>query len=125
MAKTFGVIIPFLLSAGVIDLIGSIVSKRDEAIVQSRFSITELRKGNPVLIYKHKDRKGIITREFYTMISFDEWKKIQDSICDAFDENLIGEIQRGGKNNNNGNRVILHTTKGRIPNDRGSIYDEI
>ncbi len=125
MCKFFGVFIPALLSIGIISGVGSLVARKDESLIQSMFAVTELRKGNPILIFKGKDkRRGYITREFYTLIPFEEWKKKQDAICDAFNEHIIGELHHGGKHNDNSNRIIIVTAKGRIAKDKGNIYDD-
>lgn len=125
IARVFGVIIPVLLCLAEIMGIGTLASRKDEAIVQTVFPITELRKGNPILTFKGRDKeRGYIIRDFYTLIPLSMWESKKDDICSAFNEHLVGDLHLGGKHNNDSNRIIIISAKGRRAEDRGNIYDD-
>lgn len=124
ISKVLSVLIPALLSLLLVSGIGNIATRNDEALLQTVFPVSELRKGNPILIHKHSNKKGIITREFYTLIPFEEWKCREESIYDVLNEHPVEELKRGGKHNDNGNRIIIHTSNGRVAKNRGDIYDD-
>lgn len=125
LSKVFSILIPALLFLALVSGIGDITTRKDEALLQTVFPVSELRKGSPILTKKHKDKKGIITREFYTLIPFEEWKKREEAIYDVLNEHPVEELKRGGKHNDNGNLIIMHTSNGRVAKNRGDIYDDI
>ena len=101
-------------------------AKNDEADMCLVFgSKRDIKNQPPILIYKKKDGKsGVTKREFYTSIPMERWKENKDAICDRLDVHLIGDISYGGKKHNKGNHICFKSAEGRMPEDRGVMYDD-
>ena len=56
--KTLGVIVPLILVWGLVDVIGTLTARKDEALIQMAFKEKELRNGSPILIYKPANKKS-------------------------------------------------------------------
>lgn len=74
---------------------------------------------------KSKDRKtGVTTRVFYSQISMERWRKCKGAIADSMNLHFIKpDLEYGGKNNNKGKLIVMYSTKGRKPPERGVLYD--
>ena len=121
--KAFGVLIPLLLLWGLIDVIGSIIARKDEAHVQMAFNEKELRNGSPILMYKRKDKNtGVTVREWYSPISMIYWVEHQEEIADAMNIHFVQNFRYGGKSN--GSRIVMYSAEGREATSRGVLYDE-
>lgn len=118
--------IPALLILALLERIGELTARRDEAKLMIAFSAKDLRNGCPILISKRKakDTEDVTVREFYSNIPYDAWIEKKEAVADAMNVHFVEEIQYGGKNNNNGKRIVIKTAKGRKPADRGILYDE-
>ncbi len=105
--------------------IGGLVARRDERTLALAFDKKDLRNGCPILIYKkHIKKKGVIVREFYTTIPMEKWIDKKEAIADVMNIHFLTDFEYGGKTNNNGNKIILKSAKGRKNKDRGILYDE-
>ncbi len=121
--KAFGVLIPLLLVWGMIDVIGTIIARKDEALMQMAFNEKELRNGSPILMYKCKDKKtGVAIREWYSPIPMKLWVEHQEEIADAMNIHFVQNFRYGGKSN--GSRIVMYSAEGREATARGVLYDE-
>lgn len=124
--KVFMILFPIICAVGLIQMIGNIFARQDEADLELVFGDKRNVKNQPpMLIFKKKDKKsGVIKREFYTTISMERWQEMKDAICDRMDIHLIGDITYGGRKKNRGNHVYFESAKGRKPMGRGVLYDD-
>ena len=121
--KAFGVLIPLLWVWGMIDVIGTIIARKDEALMQMAFNEKELRNGSPILMYKCKDKKtGFAIREWYSPIPMKLWVEHQEEIADAMNIHFVQNFRYGGKSN--GSRIVMYYAEGREATARGVLYDE-
>ncbi len=121
--KTLGVIVPLILVWGLVDVIGTLTARKDEALIQMAFKEKELRNGSPILIYKRKDKRtGVTVREWYSPIPMNLWVERQEEIADAMNIHFVQNFRYGGKSN--GNRIVMYSAEGREPSSRGVLYDE-
>ena len=121
--KTLGVIVPLILVWGLVDVIGTLTARKDEALIQMAFKEKELRNGSPILIYKRKDKKtGVTVREWYSPIPMNLWVERQEEIADAMNIHFVQNFRYGGKSN--GNRIVMYSAEGREASSRGVLYDE-
>lgn len=122
----FVFLIPALLILALLERIGELTARRDEAKLMIAFSAKDLRNGCPILTSKRKAKgtEDVTVREFYSNIPYDAWIEKKEAVADAMNVHFVEEIQYGGKNNNNGKRIVIKTAKGRKPADRGVLYDE-
>lgn len=120
------IIFPIICAMGLCQFVGYMYAKEDEAKMCLAFGIKRDNTNQPpILIYKKKDRKsGVTKREFYTSISMKRWEEYQDDICDKLTMHLIGDITYGGRKHNKGNHICFTSAEGRIPEDRGVMYDD-
>lgn len=121
--KALGVIVPLILVWGLVDVIGTLTARKDEALIQMAFKEKELRNGSPILIYKRKDKKTEVTiREWYSPIPMNLWVERQEEIADTMNIHFVQKFRYGGKSN--GNRIVMYSAEGREANSRGILYDE-
>ncbi len=121
--KVLGVIVPLLLLWGLVDVIGTLTARKDEALIQMAFKEKELRNGSPILIYKRKDKKtGVTIREWYSPIPMNLWVERQEEIADAMNIHFVQNFRYGGKLS--GNRIVMYSAEGREATSRGVLYDE-
>lgn len=121
--KAFGVMIPLILAWGLIDAIGTLTARKDEALIQMAFKEKELRNGSPILIYKRKDKKtGVTIREWYSPIPMNLWVERQEVIADAMNIHFVQNFRYGGRSN--GNRFVMCSAEGREATSRGVLYDD-
>ncbi len=121
--KALGVIVPFMLLWGLVDVIGTLTAQKDEALIQMAFKEKELRNGSPILFYKRKDKKtGVTVREWYSPIPMKLWVEHQEEIADAMNIHFVQNFRYGGKSN--GNRIVMYSAEGRKIASRGVLYDE-
>lgn len=121
--KALGVMIPLILARGLIDAIGTLTARKDEALIQMAFKEKELRNGSPILIYKRKDKKtGVTIREWYSPIPMNLWVERQEVIADAMNIHFVQNFRYGGRSN--GNRFVMYSAEGREATSRGVLYDD-
>ena len=105
--------------------IGELTAQKDEGNLSLAFDKKDLRNGCPILIYKkHIKKKGVIVREFYTTIPMKKWVDRKESIEDVMNLTCLTDFEYGENTNDNGNKIIIKSSKGRKPKDRGILYDE-
>lgn len=122
--QLIGVLIPLLLVWGLIDIIGTLTARKDEANIQMAFMEKELRNGSPILMYKRKDKKtGVTVREWYSPIPMKLWIERQDEIADAMSIHFIETFKYGGKSK--GNRIVMRSAEGReFLKAQNPVYDK-
>ncbi len=88
------------------------------------FTNVKLLNQPPILISKKKDRKkGIIIREFYTNQPLHIWEEKKKDIQAKFSSTFVSKgLEYGGKNHNDGKKIILYMRKGLQAEDRGTMY---
>lgn len=119
----FLVIFPILLIVGMIQGIGEITARRDEADVYRAFSDRrDVKNEAPILIYKKKIKgRDVTVREFYTTIPMERWQDRKEAICDILNIHIIGDIEYS---NHNGHKIVIKSAKGRKTSERGVLYDD-
>ena len=119
------VVFPVICAVGMIQFVGFCFAIKDEADMEIVFGDKrDVKNQPPLLIYKKKDKSGVTKREFYTSIPMERWKEKQQAICDRLNVHLIGDISYGGKKHNKGNHICFKSAEGRMPEDRGVMYDD-
>ncbi len=118
--NTYCITIPVVLILLLFSGTGELVSRKDEALMQTVFTKQLLRSGYPILMKKYKRKDGVTVRIFYTPICFNDWIDRREAICDIFSVHYVGE----GLRYEEGSRVVMFTQKGRKLPERGDIYDE-
>lgn len=110
--RLFGILLPLILAWGLIDVIGTLTSRKDEANIQMAFKEGELRNGSPILMYKRKDKKtGVTVREWHSHIPMKLWVERQEEIADAMNIHFTEKFRYGG--DSDGNRIVMCSAKGR------------
>lgn len=122
----FGVSAFIFLLVFIIYMIGELTARFDESNLIIAFSENDLRNGCPILMKKKQDKEtGVTVREFYSNTPFKRWVDSKDEIADSMDVHFVTpDIEYGGKNKDNGKRIVLYTARGRKPTERGVLYDE-
>ena len=119
---------PILCAVAILQILGFLVAVQDEADLSIVFEERkEIKCQPPILIYKRRNRKsGVTKRIFSTVIPLECWQRKQEEICDRLNCHLVGKegITYGGRNNDNGNRIVIETAKGRKIKGRGVLYDD-
>lgn len=110
----------------VVYMIGELTARLDESNLIIAFGERDLRNGCPILMKKKQDKEtGVTIREFYSNTPLKRWVDSKDEIADSMDIHFVKpDIEYGGKNKDNGKRVVLYTAKGRKPTEREVLYDE-
>ncbi len=116
------VFLPIVIIIGILQGIGNLIAKKDEADIILVFDKKDIEKSCPILIQKKTFKNGITIREFYSKIPMEKWKERKDTLADVFNVHFVGEIEYGGKSN--GNKILIKTAKGRKAKDRGILYDD-
>lgn len=116
------VFIPVIISISIIQGVGELTARKDEADLMFVFDKKELINGCPMLIYKRTLKNGVTVREFYSKIPMSRWQEQKEVIADVFNVHFICDIEYGGKSN--GNKILIKTAKGRKAKDRGVLYDD-
>lgn len=117
------VLIPIILILFMIEGVGELSARKDEADLQEAFGEKTLRNGYPILMNKRKDKNTNVTmREFYSSIPYSTWIKNMDAIGDSMNVHFIQKIKYGGKAD--GKRIVIYTATGRKPTEREELYDE-
>lgn len=107
----------------VIEIVGILTARKDEADVAEAFEFRELRNGCPILMNKKRIKGSNVTmREFYSNIPMETWVKRQEAIADSMNVHFVEPLRYGGKAN--GRRIIMYTAPGRKTMGRGNLYDE-
>lgn len=116
-------IFPILLVLCILQGIGEMTARKDEADIYRVFcDRRDVKNEAPILIYKRKIKgKNITVREFYTTIPMGNWKQETQAIADIMNIRILGEIEYS---NNNGNKVVIKSAKGRTAKERGTLYDD-
>lgn len=116
------ILVTVVFVIGVLQAVGYLFAIKDESLIAKAFGNNRDFINEPPILTKKNKKNGIITREFYTTISMEEWKNKADDICDKLDIHIIGNIEYGGKKHNTGYLRTFDAKEGRIPNKK-SIYD--
>lgn len=107
----------------IIEIVGILTARKDEADVAEAFEFRELRNGCPILMNKKRIKGSNVTmREFYSNIPMETWVKRQEAIADSMNVHFVEPLRYGGKAN--GRRIIMYTAPGRKTMERGNLYDE-
>lgn len=123
--NVFVFLAPIIMIFAILEYIGELTARKDENKLMVAFSAKDLRNGCPILISKNRVRKNdVVIRAYYSNIPLSVWIDNKNAIADAMNVHFIEEIQYGGKGNNNGKIIVIKTSKGRKPTDRGILYDE-
>ncbi|MBS5763628.1 MAG: hypothetical protein KHW68_08990 [Lachnospiraceae bacterium] len=119
------IICPIILLVYIIQIIGERVAIKDETNILLVFTNVKLLNQPPILISKKKDRKkGIIIREFYTNQPLHIWEEKKKDIQAKFSSTFVSKgLECGGKNHNDGKKIILYMRKGLQAEDRGTMYE--
>lgn len=122
----FGISAFIFLLVFIIYMIGELTARRDEGDLIIAFREQDLRNGCPILMRKKQQKETEVTiKEFYSNIPLKRWKESKDEIADSMDVHFVKpDIEYGGKNKDNGKRIVLYTAKGRKPTEREVLYDE-
>lgn len=117
------IMLPIILILAVLETIGDIIARRDEADLQEAFNSNELRNGCPILMNKKRVKgSDVIMREFYSSIPMRIWVERQEEIADSMNVCFVEKLKYGGRSN--GKRIVMYTTEGRKMKSRGKLYDE-
>lgn len=120
------IIFLIMLAIGLIQLIGYCVAIKDEADMNLVFGDRrDIKNQPPILISKRTiKKKGVTVREYFTTCPMQVWQEKKEVICDIMNIHIIGEIEYGGRHNNNGNRIVIKSARGRKQTERGVLYDD-
>lgn len=78
----------------------------------------------PILISSKRQKNGARRWEFFSQWeTMTDWQENIDRICHALGEHLVGELNYGGKRNNNRQRIVFYTKPGAAPVKRGDLRD--
>lgn len=117
------ILLPVMLLLFLLNTIGEMTAKNDEADLVEAFDTQDLRNGCPILMRKQKIKgSNVIMREFYSSIPLKRWVEKQDSIEDAMNVHLVEKLKYG---KSDGRRIVMLAVKGRCATKRGGLYDEI
>lgn len=117
------VLLPFFFLITLIEIIGNVTARKDEADLQEAFDSQELRNGYPVLMDKKRVKgSNVSMREFYSNIPMKTWIERQKEIADAMNVHFVEKLKYGGKSNSK--RIVMYTAQGRETISRGNLYDE-
>ena len=119
------IIFPIILLIYTIQIIGERTAIKDETNILLAFTHVTMLNQPPILISKKKDRKKeIIIREFYTNQPLHIWEEKKKDIQAKFSGTSVGKgLEYGGKNHNDGKKIILYMRKGLQAEDRGTMYE--
>ena len=117
------VFLPLLFLFALIEAVGNVTARKDEADLQEAFDRQELRNGCPILMDKKRIKGSNVTmREFYSNIPMKTWIERQEEIADSMNVHFVEKLKYGGKSN--GKRIVMHTAQGREITARGKLYDD-
>lgn len=111
---------------GIVQIIGQITAMKDEGDMNLVFGDRRDVKNQPPILISKKviKKKDVTVRKFYSTIPMKRWQEKKEVICDIMNIHIIGEIEYGGKHNNNGNYIVIKSARGRKPTERGVLYDD-
>lgn len=120
--RALGILIPILLVWELIDMIGTLTARKDEAFLQMAFYERELVNGAPLLMSKAKDKKaGITVRKWYSPIPLKIWIERQDRIEHHMREHLKKEFEYDDANDS---RIVMYSAKGtKHVEEENPVYD--
>lgn len=121
------ILFPIICAIAILQLIGYLVAVKDEANLSIVFQErNEIKSQPPILVYKRRSKRGTVKRVFDTVIPLECWLKKREELCDRLNCHLVGTegITYGGRNNDNGNRIVIESAKGRKIKGRGVLYDD-
>lgn len=119
--KVLTYLIPAILVFSVIYLIGELLSRTDENDLLLAFDEKDLKKGNPILVFKKLlNNKKVILREFYTNIPLNKWNEKKEDISHVMNITIIGNIQYSKKN-----LIQFKSVVGKTPKESCILYDDI
>lgn len=116
-----------LIIFAILEKAGERSARWSESCLVMAFSPNDLIHGHPILIdkYKVKGTNALVMKyEFYSPIPFKTWVKRKETIADAMNIHFVEEIQYGGKDNADGNKIIITIGKGRKSTGQGALYDD-
>ncbi len=117
-----GMILPILLILSPVEIIGNLVSSKDEAEIQMALPKEALRYGSPILRYKKTDKKsGKTVRVFDSPVTLDIWIKSKENICDHMNIRIL-VLEYNPKMI--GLQIRMTSVNNRLPPDRGDLTDE-
>ncbi|WP_069999862.1 hypothetical protein [Cellulosilyticum sp. I15G10I2] len=121
----FIIVVPIFIAVGIIQGLGEITARKDEANVFRAFSDRrDVKNEAPILIYKKKLKgKNVIVREFYTTIPMERWQQKKEAISDIMNIHFVADLEYGGEYN--GNRIVMKSAKGRANAKKEVLYDDI
>lgn len=125
MVHILGISVFLFLFVFIVYMIGELTARRDESDLIIAFNEKDLQNGCPILMKKIQDKKTEVTiREFYSNTSLKRWLENKNEIEDSMNVHFVTpHIEYGGKNRDNGKRILLYTAKGRNRTERGMLYD--
>lgn len=119
------IILPIFSIIAVLQGIGELVARKEEADLIFAFKGLDIRGREPILVKKKKiKKKGISMLEYYSKIPLEVWAERKETIADVMNVTFVEDITYGGKGNRNGNFIVMKTVKGRKLADRGVLYDD-
>lgn len=120
------IIIPIIFFIGLIEYLGEMAARHDEAALIMAFSANALRNGHPILIKREKIKgtKDVTLREFYSCVPMHIWIDAKEEISHHLNSHFVEDIQYGGLKKNNRHRIRLYTAPGVKHPDRGDLYDD-
>lgn len=124
--KAIGIIIPIILVWAIVEVIGSLTSRKDEASILMAFDEKELRNGSPILMYKSKDKiRGYIRRVWHSPIPLKIWIEHQDRIEHQMKESIIKELDYDDRAKDNG--IVMISVKGmkRVKEEKTVLDNEL
>lgn len=117
------VLLPVIFILAMIETIGNVTSRKDEADLQNAFNKQELRNGCPILMNKKRIKgSDVLMREFYSNIPMRTWLERQEDIADSMNVHFVEPLRYGGKSN--GRRIVMYTAPGRENASREDLYDD-
>ncbi len=110
----------------IVYIIGKLTARRDEGDLMIAFNEKDLQNGCPILMKKISDKEtGVTIREFHSNIPLKRWIENKEALADSMNVHFVKpHIEYGGKNKDNGKRILLYTAKGRKRIERGMLYDK-
>lgn len=125
MVHILGISVFLFIFVFIVYMIGELTARRDEGDLIIAFNEKDLQNGCPILMKKIQDKKTEVTiREFYSNTPLKRWLESKNEIEDSMNVHFVTpHIEYGGKNRDNGKRILLYTAKGRKRTERGMLYD--
>lgn len=126
MVHIGGTAIFIFLLLSVLYVIGELTARNDEDDLYIAFVRGESYRYCPILISKVHDKDTKVTvREFHSNIPIKRWKENKESIADVMNVHFVKpDLEYGGRNKDNGKRILMYTAKSRKVPERGNLYED-